>query len=87
MNPGASGSWALNLDVDFDGVPDSSGSQVGSCDTPFSHLDPIHTGSFNMEFADGSVRRTLTKDWALNEGELWGVGLKDGGLEALHRYK
>ena len=86
-NPGASGSWALNVDADFDGVPDTNGGLVGSCDTPFSHLDPLHTGSFNLSFADGSVRRTLTKDWARNESNMWGVTLADGGLDALNRYK
>ena len=84
-NPGASGSWSLSWDVDFDGVPDSSG--VGNCDTPFNHLDPLHSGTFNMSFADGSVRRILTKDWALNQSGMWGVTLRDGGLEALNRYK
>ena len=85
-NPGASGSWALTVDVDFDGVPDS-GTGVFQCDPPFHYLDPIHNRTFNMLFADSSVRRVQVKEWALNERGMWGVGLKDGGLEALHRYK
>ena len=77
-NPNGSGSWALTVDVDFDGIPDSS-TDVFHCGPPFQFLDPLHNKTFNMLFVDSSVRRVLVKDWALNKGGMWGVGLKDGG--------
>ena len=85
-NPGGSGSWALTVDVDFDGVPDShSGVFVGY--PPFNHIDSVHNRTANFLFADGSTKRLWIKDWAQNINGMWGVGLVDGGLDALNRYK
>ena len=86
-NPGASGSWGLTVDVDFDGIPDST-NDVFNCGPPYHFLDPIHNRTFNMLFADSSVRRTLVRDWATNSGGMWGVTLADVGEWAeLNRYK
>ena len=74
-NPVGSGSWALNLDVDFDGIPDSNSGLVFSCDPPFSHIDPLHNKTANFSFADGSVRRMQIRDWAQNLNGMWGAGL------------
>ena len=81
-NPGASGSWSLSVDTDFDGVVDSAG-HVFSCYPPYSQIDPLHNNTANFLFADGSVRRTPIHDWAQNVGGLWGVSLPDD----LDRYK
>ncbi len=81
-NPGASGSWSLSVDTDFDGVVDSAG-HVFSCYPPYSQIDPLHNNTANFLFADGSVRRTPIRDWAQNVGGLWGVSLPDD----LDRYK
>ena len=73
-NPGGSGSWALTVDADFDGVPDShSGVFVGY--PPFNHIDPVHNQTANFLFADGSSRRVWIKEWARNEGGIWGASL------------
>jgi len=85
-NPGASGSWALTVDTDFDGVPDTSG-EVFVGYPPFNHIDPVHNRTANFLFADGAAKRMWIKDWAQNINGMWGVGLKDGGQEALLRYK
>ena len=74
-NPAGSGSWALNLDIDFDGIPDSNSGLVFSCDPPFSHIDPLHNKTANFSFADGSVRRMPMRDWAQNLNGMWGAGL------------
>ena len=73
-NPGGSGSWALTIDADFDGIPDShSGVFVGY--PPFNHINPAHNNTANFLFADGSAKRLWIKEWAQNEGGLWGAGL------------
>jgi len=73
-NPGGSGSWALTVDADFDGVSDShSGIFVGY--PPFNHIDPVHNKTANFLFADGSVRRMQIRDWAQNLNGMWGAGL------------
>ena len=87
LNPGASGSWALSLDTDFDGVNDTSGSEFFGCGPLNSHIDFLHNKTSNFSFADGSVRRVPVRDWAQNINGMWGVGLVDGGQDALHRYK
>ena len=87
LNPGASGAWSLTLDTDFDGINDTSGSEFFSCGPLTGEIDFLHNKTSNFSFADGSVRRVSVKDWAQNINGMWGVGLADGGLDALHRYK
>jgi len=85
-NPGGSGSWALTVDVDFDGVLDSHSGVFVGYPPPFNHIDPVHNRTANFLFADGSTKRLWIKDWAQNINGMWGVGLVDGGLDALNRY-
>ena len=60
-NPSNSGSWSLTIDVDFDGIPDSTGAVLGGC-TAYNGFNPIHKKSGNFLFQDGSVHRIQTRD-------------------------
>ena len=82
-NPTASGSWGLTIDVDFDGVPDTTSAVMLGC-TPYNGFNPIHNKSGNFLFQDGAVRRVLTRDWAQNINRIWGRGLWDGGDNAVY---
>ena len=83
-NPNNSGSWTLRIDVDFDGVADTTSAVMLGC-TAFNGFNPIHNKSGNFLFQDGAVRRVLTKDWAQNVGNMWGRGLLDGGSNSLYK--
>ena len=88
LNPGAYGPWALDLDTDFDGVPDTSASEFFGCSPRHNHHDFLHHKTANFLFADGSVRRVSVKDWAQNIGGMWGLILDDtGDLSITDKYK
>ncbi|MCC6423976.1 MAG: type II secretion system protein [Phycisphaerales bacterium] len=76
LNPSAHPAWSFTVDTDNDGTSDSNPSQIlgnNSGAGPYNGLDPRHTGGFSMGFPDGSARHVARKQWATNEGRIWGV--------------
>ena len=83
-NPNNSGSWGLSIDVDMDGIPDSTTAVIQGC-TAYNGFNPVHKKSGNFLFQDGSVHRVQTRDWAQNLNGMWGKGLWDGGSNSLYK--
>ena len=72
LNPAVSGSWALNVDWDRDGIDDTAAGELFGGVGPYNGFDPRHLEGGNILFADGSGRRVPIADWAQNVGGLWG---------------
>ena len=72
LNPSVSGSWALNVDWDRDGIDDTAAGELFGGVGPYNGFDPRHLEGGNILFADGSGRRVPIADWAQNVGGLWG---------------
>jgi len=76
-NPRNSGSWSFNIDVNQDGIPDSTTNVMIGC-TPYNGFNPVHNESGNLLFADGAVQRWSLRDWSLEadkEDGIFGVGV------------
>jgi prepilin-type processing-associated H-X9-DG protein len=68
------GAWNLNSDYDGDGVNDSASGEITAGAGPYNAFNPVHNRGGNFLFADGSVRRVSTADWARNKDGMWGSG-------------
>jgi len=67
--------WPLDMDTDGDGIIDSSSYVYGTVPipTPYNHFDPRHPGKMGAcSFIDGSARMVSVKEWATNQGGIWG---------------
>ncbi len=74
LNPASSGSWALNVDSDQDGIKDTASGEWFFGAGQYNGFWPVHLGNGNILFADGSGRGVSIADWAQNLGGMWGVG-------------
>lgn len=64
--------WALNTDIDGDGVKDTNSTIYGTYKSAYNHVDPRHNKAAVFSFIDGSAKRVAIRDWALNKDFIWG---------------
>jgi prepilin-type N-terminal cleavage/methylation domain-containing protein/prepilin-type processing-associated H-X9-DG protein len=69
--PGPTGHWPLTADRNGDGIPDTAPGEAAD----YNGIEFIHQNgkAANFLFGDGSVRMYTIRQWAENEGGMWGT--------------